>query len=275
MANNTVPKSITRINEEWNGFPIKYVLTVFTIAAVSLILVAVAFVSERGRWAFISVLFVTWVIFFKFLRTPAIMNRSWLVYQFLLKSMRGEHIIAKFTLPAAFLESLIPIRLFYNDGLIEFADQQYGLLARIEPSRISDDEVEDHIQRVRGIVDALHGSLLLKFYVTSVQRNGLRALEKNVINIINKETRTKEQTDHLYSIYHQAHDAHNNVIEWQFFLFLGLGVHKNIDEAQIAKKQYFPGLEARLNKIGVVVIPLKDKMDLASAYRKCITQGGY
>ena len=275
MADNTVPKSITRIREEWNGLPVRYVIIVISFVVLSLILIASILLSDSGQGIFLAILFFELAFFYKFLRSPKVMDRSVLVYKFLLKSMKGETVIAKFRLPAGFLESIIPIRAFHQDGIIEFMENKYGLLMRIEPSRISEDDIDTHIQRTRSLVDSLHGELLTKAFVCSIQETNYKPLARNVVNIINTQERTPEQKKHLDSIYHHAQENNNTVIQWQFYVFLSIGTHPNLEKAIIAKKQYFPGFSEKLQKLGILVMPLKKKEALASAYRQCITQGGY
>ncbi len=275
MPNNTVPKSITRIREEWNGLPVRYVIIVISFVVLSLILIASILLSDSGQGIFLGLLFFELAFFYRFLRSPKIMDRSVLMYRFLLKSIKGETVIAKFKLPAGFLESIIPIRAFHQDGIIEFMENKYGLLMRIEPSRISEDDIDTHIQRTRALVDSLHGDLLTKAFVCSIQETNYKPLARNVVNIINTQERTPEQKKHLDSIYHHAQENKNTVIQWQFYVFLSIGTHPNIEKAMIAKKQYFPGFSEKLQKLGILVMPLKNREALASAYRQCITQGGY
>jgi hypothetical protein len=275
MANNTVPKSITRIREEWNGLPVRYVILVISFVVLSLILMASILLSASGQGIFLGILFFELAFFYKFLRSPKIMDRSILMYKFLLRSIKGETVIAKFRLPDGFLESIIPIKAFHQDGIIEFMENKYGLLMRIEPSRISEDDIDTHIQKTRSLMDSLHGELLTKAFVCSIQETNSRSLARNIVNIINTQERTPEQKKHLDSIYHHAQKNNNTVIQWQFYVFLGLGTYTTLDKAIIAKKQYFPGFSDKLQRLGVLVMPLKNKDALASAYRKCITQVGY
>lgn len=274
---NTVPKSLTRMGEEWNGFPLRFIIMVFAVGIISLILIAGTVIASTmaGKLMFMLFMFGTWLIFFKFLRTPAIMNRSWLMYLYTLRALRGQTVTAKFKLPDGFLEGIIPLKKFHREGLIEFVGDKYGLLMRIDPQRISDDEVEGHLEKVKSMIDSLHGDLMLKLFVCSIPQSSIKNLERNVISTINKEDRTAQQKAHLYSIYHEAHDNTSSVIQWRFYLFISLGVYKDLHHALIAKQQYFPGLEARLHKCGVRVSQLVDKQMLAAAYRQCITQQGY
>jgi hypothetical protein len=251
------------------------VIIVISFVVLSLILIASILLSDGGQGIYLAILFFELAFFYKFLRSPKVMDRSVLVYKFLLKSMKGETVIAKFRLPAGFLESIIPIRAFHQDGIIEFMENKYGLLMRIEPSRISEDDIDTHIQKTRALVDSLHGELLTKAFVCSIRETNSRPLARNVVNIINTQERTPEQKKHLDSIYHHAQENNNTVIQWQFYVFLSIGTHPNIEKAIIAKKQYFPGFSEKLQKLGILVMPLKNKEALASAYRQCITQGGY
>jgi hypothetical protein len=275
MASNTVPKSITRIREEWNGLPVRYVILVLSFVVLSLILIAFILLSDSGQGIYLAILFFELAFFYKFLRSPKVMDRSVLIYKFLLKSIKGETIIAKFKLPAGFLERIIPIKAFHQDGIIEFMENKYGLLMRIEPSRISEDDIDTHIQKTRALVDSLHGELLTKAFVCSIQETNYKPLARNIVNIINTQERTPEQKKHLDSIYHHAQENNNTVIQWQFYVFISLGTYTTLDKAIIAKKQYFPGFSEKLQKLGVLVMPLKHKEALASAYRQCITQGVY
>src|SRR5659263_654431 len=245
MANNTVPKSITRIREEWNGLPVRYVFIVTFFVILSLLMITSILLLDRGQWIFLAILFFELAFFFKFLRTPKVM------------------------------ESIIPIRAIHQDGIIEFMKNKYGLLMQVEPSRICEDDIDTHIQKTRSLVDSLHGELLTKAFVCSMQETGYRPLARNVVNIINTQERTPEQKKHLDSLYHHAMENNNTVIQWKFYVFLGLGTYATLDKAIIAKKQYFPGFSEKLQKLGILVMPLKKKEALASAYKQCITQGGY
>jgi hypothetical protein len=279
-ANNTatgatVPRTITRIHAEYYGYPIRYLILVFALAVFCVVLVAGLLLSSSliAKAVYVIILFGTVTIFVKFFWGAKSMDRSWLMYQYFIRSITGKNTLAKYVLPASFLESIVPIRAFHDLGIIEFLDNKYGLLMRIEPSRISDDELDSHISKGRSMVDALHGNLLMKFYIVSVNSNDA-ALEKNVIDIINKEERSQKQKQHLYSIYHQLQDSTKTVIQWRFYTFVVLGEYKNLEEAKIARSQYMPGIESKLQKLGVRLMPLLDKNTLAVAYRQCLSAHG-
>jgi hypothetical protein len=272
----TVPKTITRIRSEYYGYPVRYLILVLALAVFCVFLVAGLLLSRSliAKAVYVAVLFGIITVFIKFFWGAKSMDRSWLMYQYFIRSITGKNTLAKYVLPASFLESIVPIRAFHDLGIIEFLGNKYGLLMRVEPSRISDDELDSHIAKGRSLVDALHGSLLMKFYVVSVSSNDT-AIEKNVINIINKEERSQKQKQHLYSIYHHLQESTKTVIQWRYYIFVSLGEYKNLDEAKIARSQYMPGIESKLQKSGVLVMPLLEKSTLSVAYRQCLsTHGG-
>jgi hypothetical protein len=55
-------------------------------------------------------------------------------------------------------------------------------------------------------------------------------------------------------------------------MFLGFGKYSNLQEAEIAKGQYYPGITDRLNKAGMHVLPIQDRHELGAVYRKLISQ---
>ncbi len=268
----TVPKSITRIRSEYYGYPIQYLILVLAVTVFSVALIAGLLLSSSHVVKAVNfiILFSIVAIFVKFFWGAKAMDRSWLMYKYFIRSMTGKNTFAKYVLPASFMEALVPLKAYHTDGLIEFLGNKYGLLMRIEPSRISDDELDSHIAKGRSLVDALHGNLLIKFFVISVNSNGVD-MERNVIDIINKEERLPKQKEHLYSIYHHLQDSTQTVIQWRFYIFVALGEYKDLDQAKIACSQYMPGIESKLQKSGIKVIQLKDKHVLATAYRQCLS----
>ncbi len=271
----TVPKTITRIRSEYYGYPIRYLVLVLAVAVFCVILVSGLLLSHSpaAKAVYVIILFCIVILFVRFFWGAKSMDRTWLMYKYFIRSVTGKNTIAKYALPASFLGSIVPIKAFHDLGIIEFLGNKYGLLMRIEPSRISDDELDAHIAKGRSLVDALHGNLLMKFYIVSVNSSGA-AIEKNVIDIINKQERSQKQKQHLYSIYHHLKDSVKTVIQWRFYIFINLGEYKDLNEAKIARSQYIPGIESKLQKSGVRVMPLLDKNTLASAYRQCLNVYG-
>jgi hypothetical protein len=259
-----------RIKEEYQGLPIKYVGVIAFFAIICLMLVISIFLLNNKIPSLIM-LFLVIAFFLKFLRTPQIMTRSWLAYIFLIRGLRGQNVIPKYAVSAGFMKGIIPIVEFHQGGIIEFTGNKYGMLLKADPSRVSDDELDQHINKVRSLTDSLHGDLTLKSYVVSLQTSG-RPVERALMNQLNEPGRTNEEQEHLYSLYQDAAGNKTPVIQWKFYMFLGFGKYSTLQEAEIAKGQYYPGITDRLNKAGMHVLPIQDRQELGAVYRKLISQ---
>jgi len=272
VRKNTVPKSITRMKEEFEGLSFKHIV-IYSITAVitlSLILSILFITNMIVRAILMVIIFIIVVIFTLFMRSPSVMDRSWLMCLFLIKSIRGENIVSKFTLPTAFLEKIIPIKEIHDKGLIEFTDNKYGILLNSEPSRISNDELDSHIRKVVTLIDSLHDELLMKIIVYSINKKGIKILGKNIIDIVNLNNKTKEQKKHLHSIYDKIQNNTDPTIQWGFYIFLYLGTHETLNKAMAAMNAYLPKYEEKLHTTGARVVQLKDKNSIAMIYRQCI-----
>ncbi len=233
MTSHTVPKSLRRINEQYQGMPIKYVGVLVTAAVIAMVLIIGA-ISTKGTILFVVLLFFEIFIFLKFMRSPDTLDRSWLAYQFMMRNIRGQTVYAKYALPAAFMQTIIPIKEFYENGLIKFSQDHYGMLLRADPGRISDDDLEMHINQVRALTDSLHGELMIKSYVCSLP-TGTKGVRNGLQSLLNEQGRTKEEQEHIYSLYEKSIENTAPVVEWRFFIFVGFGKYPNIEEAEIAR----------------------------------------
>lgn len=270
MSSHTVPKSLRRISEEYQGFPLQFIGVVIVMVILCLVLIMSLF-TVPNKYPSLILLFIVIYLFTKFMRTPAILTRSWLAYQFLIRGLRGQNIIPKYTVSAGFMKSIVPIVEFHDAGIIEFTGNQYGMLLKADPDRVSDDELDHHINCVRILADSLHGELMIKSFVVSLP-SAIRPIERALLNQLNEPGRTKPEQEHLYSLYKDASENTSPVIQWKYYIFLGFGKYGSLDEAYIAKKQYYPGIIDRFTNAGMHIIPVQNRRELAAIYRTLISQ---
>jgi len=266
----TVPKSLRRINEEYQGLPIRYVMVLVVMAIICLVLIISTF-SAKNKIVPLILLFCVISFFLKFMRKPSVLTRSWLAYKFLIRGMGGHNVVAKYTSTATFMKSIIPIVEFHEAGVIEFTGKQYGLLLKCDPGRISDDELDQHINRVKILADSLHGEIMIKSYTTTTNSTG-KPVEKALLASLNEQGRTKEEKAHLYSLYTESTNNSTPVIEWKYYIFVGLGSHATLEDAYISKQQYFPGIIDRLTNANCHIILIQNKNELGRVYRQLMSQ---
>lgn len=270
MSSQTVPKSMRRIQEEYQGLPIRYVMVLIVMAITCLILIITMF-SAKNKIIPLIMLFIVVAFFAKFMRSPTILTRSWLAYKFLIRSLRGQNVVAKYAVSAKFMESIVPIVEFHGAGIIEFIGKQYGLLLKCDPGRISDDDLDLHINRVKVLADSLHGEIMIKSYTTTTNSAG-KPLEKALLASLNEPGRTKKEKAHLYSLYTESTDNPTPVIEWKYYIFIGLGHHATLEDAYISKQQYFLGIIDRLTNANCHIILIQNKNELGRVYRQLMSQ---
>lgn len=268
-SGHTVPKSMRRIQEEYQGVPLKYVMVLIVVAITCLMLIIAVF-SARNKIPALLMLFGVIVFFTKFMRSPKILTRSWLRYQYLIRGLKGYNIVAKYATSATFMKNIVPIVDFHEAGVIEFTGNRYGMLLKADPDRVSSDELEHHINCVRILADSLHGELMLKSYVES--SDTVRHTERYLMSQLNETGRTKPEQDHIYSLYLEAVENTTPIIAWKFYIFLGFGRHDTLDGAYIAKKQYYPGIIDRFTNAGMHIIPVQNKDELGRIYRHLISR---
>ncbi len=274
MTSHTVPKTLKNVSMQYQGLPISYILVLIVTAAVALFLIMAAVTSKNNIISLVIslvLLFIELCVFLKFMRSPSILKRTWLAYQFFMKNVQGKTVYPKFAMPAASLQPLIPIKEFYNNGLILFNQNHYGMLLKADPKRVSDDELDQHINQVRALTDSLHGELMIKSYVCSLQ-SSTRGIKNSLQGLLNEQGRTKEEKEHLYSLYQNSIENKAPIVEWQFYIFLGFGSYPTLQEAEIAAKQYYPGISERLNKTGMHIVPIINSNELGRTYRTLINQ---
>jgi hypothetical protein len=270
MAGHTVPKAMRRMQEEWNGLPLRYVAVIIGTAIIVLALIVSIF-SATYKIIPLILLFIVIAFFLKFMRSPALLTRSWMAYNFMIRGLQGKNVVAKYTQSAAFMKSIVPIINFHEKGLIEFTGNKWGLLLKVDPSRVSDDELEKHIGSVRLLCDSLHGEIMIKSYVVSLP-TAARPIEHALMNQLNEPGRTKEEQEHIYSLYQAASENTAPVIQWQYYIFLGLGKYSTLQDAIIAKQQYYFGIIDRLTNAGMHIVLIENKNELGATYRKLISQ---
>ncbi len=267
-----IPKTMRKFSEEKFGISHQRIAIIISWVFASILLLFLAGRSGMaGKVIFIGLLLSMWAFYVALLRNSEILDRTVLTYKYFIRKMNGQAAILKYTAPVSFLQQIVPIVGLHKNGLIEFVEKRYGLLLRIDPKRVSDDELDGHISKVKDIVDSLHGDMVMKTFVVS-RSSMVKPLEKNLIDSINTGDKTQQQKEHLYSLYHEVHENTTPVIEWQFFIFLGLGQHLSIEDAEIARQAHLPGFEDRLYRAGMHAIPVTNELDLAVCFRQCFTQ---
>lgn len=269
----STPKTIRKIQENaYMNLSYKWI-AVFVIWVVVTIVIAIPLtIMSFGlivKCTLIAIIIVWWGIYFKFFRNGEVVTRTILVVKFLVRGASGQNTIAKYDVPPEFLQAVVPVKRVHSDGMIEFAGKAYGKLLRMEPPRVSEDELESHIKRVGHVVNSLHGDLMLKTIVCS-RIDIARGLKDTLLK--DMSIKTDAQREHLYGLYHDAAETAADSIDWQFYLFIGIGNHSDEEHAHNMMQSQVPGLLKFMNRAGVRCVPLVEPDEIALVYRQLFVQ---
>lgn len=271
-SNITIPKVIRKVQEKKFGRTWRWIW--ITVASIAIIVIWLM-ISGMAPWPiriFIYAFIIAYTIFFfKFLKNDETLERTILMWKYFIRSINGQTIVPKYTCTVPFLQQVVPIVAVHKNGVIEFTGKRWGVLFRIDPSRISDDDLDTHLMKVTDIVDSLFSDLVLKTFVCS-RSDMAKPIEQHLINSINNPAKSQEQKAHLHSIYQELRGNTRPLIEWQFYVFASIGLHPDINDAERARQAHIPGLENRMRVAGMHVVQMTDPDDIAISYRQCMTQ---
>lgn len=267
------PKTIRKIKENaYMNLSYKWIAVFVIWTSITVILTIPLTMINYGLYvkAFITaIILIWWSVYLKWFRNSDVVTRTLLIIKFILRGITGQTTIAKYDVKPAFLQNVVPVKEIHSHGIVEFTGKQYGKLFRMDPPRISEDDLESHVKRVGHVVNSLHGDLMLKTIVCS-RVDIARGLKDDLLHEL--DDKTDAQREHLYNLYHETAENAIGVIDWQFYLFIGIGKHDNIEHASNMMQSQVPGLIKFFNRAGVHCVPISDKDEIALVYRQLFVQ---
>lgn len=267
-----IPKVIRKVSEKKFGRTWRWIwISVISIGFIIIMLMLSNFAPWRVKIVMWALVLAYIVFFFKFLKSDETLDRSILMWNYFMRSMRGQTMIAKYTCSVPFLQQIVPIVSVHNEGIIQFTENRWGILINSDPDRVIDDELDAHIMKVKDVVDSLFGDLVLKTFVCS-RKNSAKPVEQDIVKKMNDPEKTIPQKQHLHSIYQDIRGNTKPQIDWVFYIFLSLGIYATVEEAQQARQTHLPGFESRLRASGMHVVQMTDPNEIAMCYRQCVTQ---
>jgi hypothetical protein len=268
-----IPKSIKRVKEESKyGISVKFVFLSIFMGFLSLVLVYKSISSTLRFYTTLIFLILIWSFIIVYFRTLKLWNRSTTILRYIISYIKDECIIRKFKDDESKLLDIVWIKKFHNEGIIEFFGNRYGLLLKSDPDRISDDDLDAHIVKIKHLIDSIDIGKLISFYVSSTSILSYKPLETAIVQSINEKGKSNQEKEHLYGLYDEINQDKTPIISWKFYILVDLGEHKSIDQAIISKQHYFPGIEQRLIQTDMHVVSVYDKYELMKIFHECITQ---
>lgn len=218
--------------------------------------------------ALIIVIIAVWIKYFSTFDKVEKRKSKFLFY---IAELRGQHVMNMLDLPLTFLEKIVPIVHIYNDGIIQFTNNQFGTLVETNPARISDEERPMHEKMIEKVINGIPTNTYFKTIACS-RIEPKKSILKYMLDEINK-TRTDKAADiHLLGIYNKIASDNSNVISWKYYVFIGLGEWKTVDEARIQYGAIMPGLLKNMRVAKLKPRVLIDSNEISNAYRTLFSE---
>ena len=99
------------------------------------------------RLMYLGVAFIIANLWYKFASTDEKVQYNKDRVLFFIAGKQGKHVINTFDSTVEELEKFIPIKRIHEKGIIQFSGNEYGLVIRTFPNRISDEHQRDSTKR--------------------------------------------------------------------------------------------------------------------------------
>jgi len=172
----------------------------------------------------------------------------------------------RLTVPEDRLKKVYPLKKIHKGGLIEFTGREYALLIKLSPRRVNDDKRDDHQKLVKGMVDGLFDGRHFKVMACSKVNPRKEIIE--FLMQITKKSGSKERAEHLNSILLKLMGDKSEVMMYRYYGFLGLGQHKTLESAGIAKGAVLEGLLLNMKRAGLQPQLMENEREIRNAYRE-------
>jgi len=214
-------------------------------------------------------LFLWWVIFLLYFRDTPTQIHTYLHIKFMYRALTGKTVIMKYVVPLRFLEYIVPLKKVHEHGVIEFIYNSYGIIMNVASTRIDDDSLTTHLGLVRKVLDSLHDDITLTV-ISSSFIDYKNDLEKRMLKLSNQDDKSAPQREHLSELYRELEQDESYVIDWTVVIFVDLGKHSSLADAEIRRQEFLPGLIDALMNAGAYCVPVEDQNDIALLYRKLV-----
>jgi len=267
----SISKSMAKVEQNTHyGASVNWWILITTWLGGSLLaLYPIAYGMIESPWSFIIYfgIVVWWIIFIVYFRNSSTTHKTKLKIIFSFKLLMGKTITLKYVVPLKFLQNIVPLVKTHSDGLIEFTYGWYGSVMHVTSDKIDEDSLNDYIQLVRQMLDSLHDDISLKI-ISSSYIDHKDELKSQILDLSNSENKTTPQKQHLNELYREINEDDSYVINWGILVFINLGKHKSLADAEIRRQEFIPGFIDALMKTEAYATILTDQNDIAMLYRK-------
>lgn len=198
--------------------------------------------------------------------SPRKADKNWTKLFFMIDEKRGKHLMNNLTVSDTYLQQVFPLRKIHKKGLLEFTNKEFGVVIKLSPQRISEEDRTDHETRVKGIVDGLHDNRVFKVHAFS-KVNPRKAIIEYLRDVANKKC-SKQTAEHLNGLLNKVIHDKTPVMSYRNYAFIGLGKHETVQSAEIARKAVLEGILLNMRRANLQPREMTDEFEIRKAYRE-------
>lgn len=267
------PKTLRKVKDKaYGGATLKSFgfAVAWVVVSVIAIIPLAFFESYIVEGLVIAVLVMWWAAYLKWISTESKLEETTMFLKFFFDKYSGLHTIAKYDTKVSFLEDVFPLVNIHEGGLIEFKDKTYGLLIKYTPERVNDEDVETHGMQMQEVIDGLTGDTSIKF-ISSSKYNVRKPILERLLSAMNQKNINPKVYEYLHSLYTMIEKKEKATIDWDFYIFFGLGKFSTLQDAIDQMDSEYPGLVDSLTDAGIkTIFKLTDRVEIAKEYRRMV-----
>lgn len=213
------------------------------------------------------VLILWWIIFIVYFRNTKKQVHTWLHIKYLYRAYTGQTVVMKYVVPVRTIENIIPIKNVNKFGVISFKFRHWGVIMRMVSNRIDNTDLIQHLDLIKNLLDSMPKDVTVKI-ISSNYVNHDGSLELGLLEMSNDKNKTDEQKEHLYQLYRTLVDEEADIIDNRTVIFIDLGKHKTLAEAEIKRQEFLPGFIDGLARMEAYCTPVTDESEISLLYKR-------
>jgi len=205
---------------------------------------------------------------FKYARDEYTLNKTYLHIILILRILFKNNIIKKYNIPLDDLKKIFNIDTIEDSGLIIHLDHTSSIIIRLDPPKITDDEMEDYSKKMKQLINTLYGNYSFHFITMTLPEIN-NHLTNQLIETLKKTDITSKIITHLQSLYDESIDKKEE-IKLTYLLSVSFPKFESITESEKRKDSFLSGLSKQLNKIDIYHRVIDNRNETIQILRECI-----
>jgi len=209
---------------------------------------------------------------------PSKAKKTWNHFWFNVDEALGRHTYNRVTTGVSRIERLLgrklslvyPVVAIFEGGLVQFDNDQWAVYADLHPQKLSEEERKLHRMFMKSVVDGMYDNQIIKF-ITTTKVNPRKAVVDYLIKLSGKIT-DHIRARHINALIQMSLRKKVQPKVTRHYVMIGLGEHKTLESAQIAKNSKLPGMLSNLKRAKLAPVPIENRRKVEKLLREASSE---